>query len=104
MDIEAKEEVLTLEERLEGPHEWGYRDLAGPDFITDNAPYDAAEHIRFLKKECDSANRNFIELSKIAKEAIDGGEEFIKIANQQRKIIAGLTVGFISYVIGSFFF
>ncbi len=35
----------TLVERLEGPHEWGYRDIADGGFVADDTPYEAATEI-----------------------------------------------------------
>lgn len=39
------EKLADIERRLRGPHEWGYRCLAGGGFIEDNAPFEAAAEI-----------------------------------------------------------
>lgn len=36
---------MTPAERLLGPHEWGYRDLAEGGFISDDAPFDIGEKL-----------------------------------------------------------
>lgn len=39
-------EVEGLIESVEGPHEWGYRDLTDGTFIADDAPFNLAQRIR----------------------------------------------------------
>jgi hypothetical protein len=41
----------TLEDHLEGPHEWGYRDPVTGDFISDDRPYEAAKVLRALRTQ-----------------------------------------------------
>ncbi len=40
---------MDIVEALDGPHEWGYRGLAGDGFIHDPAPNNAAREIQKLR-------------------------------------------------------
>lgn len=42
---------MDIIERLDGPHEWGYRGLTGEGFIHDPAPNNAAREIQKLRAE-----------------------------------------------------
>lgn len=44
-------DLNALIERLEGPHEWGYRCLAGGGFVADDTPFDAATKLRTLAEQ-----------------------------------------------------
>lgn len=48
---------LTIIEYLAGPHEWGYRDIAGYGFVEDSTPYEAANLL-------DKAKQLLIEMNK----------------------------------------
>lgn len=46
-----------LVDHLYGPHEWGYRDPVTGEFIKDNKPFEAADHIRELQALVQSINQ-----------------------------------------------
>jgi hypothetical protein len=50
-----RESKMDIVQQLEGPHEWGYRGLAGEGFIADDAPFNAVLDIVKLREAVEDA-------------------------------------------------
>lgn len=54
---------IDIIERLDGPHEWGYRGLAGEGFIHDPAPNNAAREIGKLRDQVQTMRQALINIA-----------------------------------------
>ena len=78
---------MDIIERLDGPHEWGYRGLTGEGFIHDPAPNDAAREIAFLRREIERLQLRLTPTAEIwgkFKEQIDDRDKATIVATIER--------------------
>jgi hypothetical protein len=64
------DDLLT---NLAGPHEWGYRDVTDGVFVSDAAPYEAAELLAALRAENTAFRKENAELREALRKAIQLG-------------------------------